>query len=140
MDDGAWTEQENTARGADARGWGTKVETFKAETRTIWWFSLGEGARWKTQCIAREGVPRHQIWTRSTMSEGVRAAGMCSVGPFLGLRSPISALAAYADEYIDEELYPDSVSDDGYDYDAIWSSLNSMPSPGIHSYRADNHL
>ena len=44
------------------------------------------------------------------------------------------------DEYIDEELYPDSVSDDGYDYDAIWSSLNSMPSPGMHSYRADNHL
>ncbi|KAL1686036.1 hypothetical protein GGG16DRAFT_118303 [Schizophyllum commune] len=57
---------------------------------------LAEGARWKTQCIAQEGVPRHQIWTRSTMSEGVRAA----------------ALAAYADEYIDEEdenelLYPD---------------------------------
>ncbi|KAI5826700.1 hypothetical protein K523DRAFT_354942 [Schizophyllum commune Tattone D] len=57
---------------------------------------LAEGARWKTQCIAQEGVPRHQIWTRSTMSEGVRAA----------------ALAAYADEYIDEEeenelRYPD---------------------------------
>ncbi|KAL1742681.1 hypothetical protein HDZ31DRAFT_65748 [Schizophyllum fasciatum] len=29
-------------------------------------------ARWKTRCVAQEGVVRHRVWSRSSLSEGVR--------------------------------------------------------------------